>query len=324
MMSTPPRRSPASAPVTGLAVLPARRNRLAVLLATASAILILIGVAAGIGAWRHIRQLTAEQRKTAAALVEAQKQRIEAERQTSEARKREKQAMDQAAIADAARSFLAEDVLSGASRERLPDKSIRDAIVRAMLDPAAKAVATRFKDKPLVEAAVRNSLATTYAALGRADVGVPHAAAALKIRRRLLGEDHPHTLISINNIGLLLQEQGKLGEAEPLLREALQRRRRVLGDDHPGTLISINNMGSLLQEQGKLDQAEPLLREALTGRRKKLGPAAVPTTQTAGKLVKVLSGLHRDGEADAILKEYGPAATATQPASRPTAAKTRP
>ena len=39
-------------------------------------------------------------------------------------------------------------------------------------------------------------------------------------------------LTSINNYGTLLQAQGKLSEAGPLLLEALQRSRATLGDTH--------------------------------------------------------------------------------------------
>ena len=38
-----------------------------------------------------------------------------------------------------------------------------------------------------------------------------------------LGEDHPDTLLSLNNMAFLLKAQGRLAEAEPLYREALER-----------------------------------------------------------------------------------------------------
>ena len=38
-----------------------------------------------------------------------------------------------------------------------------------------------------------------------------------------LGEDHPDTLVSLNNMAFLLQAQGHLAEAEPLYREALEK-----------------------------------------------------------------------------------------------------
>ena len=39
-----------------------------------------------------------------------------------------------------------------------------------------------------------------------------------------LGEDHPKTLQSFNNLAMLLQAQGHLAEAERLHREALDKR----------------------------------------------------------------------------------------------------
>ena len=62
---------------------------------------------------------------------------------------------------------------------------------------------------------------------------------ALDGRRRTLGNDHPSTLRSINNLGTLLCDHGKYGEAEKLMREALDGHRRVLGDKHPDTFNSI-------------------------------------------------------------------------------------
>ena len=38
-----------------------------------------------------------------------------------------------------------------------------------------------------------------------------------------LGEDHPDTLSSLNNLAALLKAQGQLAEAEPLYREALEK-----------------------------------------------------------------------------------------------------
>ena len=38
-----------------------------------------------------------------------------------------------------------------------------------------------------------------------------------------LGEDHPQTLSSLNDLAMLLQAKGQLAEAEPLYREALKK-----------------------------------------------------------------------------------------------------
>ena len=66
------------------------------------------------------------------------------------------------------------------------------------------------------------------------------------------------TLISINNLGMLLEDQGKYDEAELLMRELVQAVREVLGDRHPHTLRSIGNLRGLLEAQGKHDEAARL------------------------------------------------------------------
>ena len=48
---------------------------------------------------------------------------------------------------------------------------------------------------------------------------------ALIGRQRLLGNTHSSTLLSLNNLGLLLQYQGRLSEAEPYLRESYEAER---------------------------------------------------------------------------------------------------
>ena len=87
----------------------------------------------------------------------------------------------------------------------------------------------------------------------------------------MLGDEHPSTLISLNNMGFLLEQQGKLAEAEPYYREALESRRRVLGDTHTRTLYSANNMGVLLRLLGRFAEAERHHREALEGYDRLLG-----------------------------------------------------
>jgi hypothetical protein len=74
-----------------------------------------------------------------------------------------------------------------------------------------------------------------------------------------------------NQLGRLLQAQGKLDEAAVLIREALEAGRATLGDCHPHTLISISNLGRLLHDQGRLgvwrrgSEKSPGLRKSIEG-----------------------------------------------------------
>jgi hypothetical protein len=72
-------------------------------------------------------------------------------------------------------------------------------------------------------------------------------------RRRVLGEDHPHTLLSANNLAIALRELGEVHAARDLDQDTLARRRRVLGPDHPYTLLSASSLAAdlrLLAEAG--------------------------------------------------------------------------
>jgi hypothetical protein len=53
--------------------------------------------------------------------------------------------------------------------------------------------------------------------------------------RRVLGPTHPGTLITTANLGQLLRDSGRRGEAMSLFRELLPVAEDVLGPDHPVT-----------------------------------------------------------------------------------------
>jgi len=114
----------------------------------------------------------------------------------------------------------------------------------------------------------------------------------LEGRRQQLGNSHPNTLSSVNNLAMLLDDQGKRAEAEPLYREAVNGMRKQLGP-HRNTYNAMNNFALLLQDKGSLDEAESLFREALKGRRQVLGNSHADTFSSIGCLASLL---HDRGE----------------------------
>ena len=90
-------------------------------------------------------------------------------------------------------------------------------------------------------------------------------------RRRVLGEDHPDTLTSANNLAIDLRELGEVQAARDLDQDTLDRRRRVLGEDHPDTLCSANNLAVDLRELGEVQAARDLDQDTLDRRRRVLG-----------------------------------------------------
>jgi len=93
----------------------------------------------------------------------------------------------------------------------------REVTVREIFDKASKQVGEEFHDQPLVEAAIRNTLATTYHSLGDSAAAYPHSSAAVEIFSRELGAEHPDTLRAMSTLaGILprvpesLEEEGGL------------------------------------------------------------------------------------------------------------------
>jgi hypothetical protein len=91
------------------------------------------------------------------------------------------------------------------------------------------------------------------------------ATKTLDVKRRVLGEEHPDTLITIADVADLWQDQGKYGQAEGLYARVLTVRRRVLGTQHPDTIAALASLGGLQLRQRHFDEAEPFIRQALFG-----------------------------------------------------------
>ncbi|KAF1966378.1 TPR-like protein [Bimuria novae-zelandiae CBS 107.79] len=121
---------------------------------------------------------------------------------------------------------------------------------------------------------------------------------ALEGREKTLGEQHPRTLTSANNLALMLLAQGKYDEAEKLHRRALEGSEKELGMQHPDTLTSASNLALVLRAQGKYEEAENLHRRALEGSEKELGMQHPRTLTSADNLAGVLryQGKYEDAE----------------------------
>jgi serine/threonine protein kinase len=171
------------------------------------------------------------------------------------------------------------------------------AIDRTILLPAIVEIGREFVNNPVIDASLRQAVASAYVTMGRYDAATPLQETALATRRQVLGSEHPDTLDSINEAALLLGSQGRYAESEPLQDEALATRRRVLGDEHPDTITSINNKAVLLRRLGRLDDAEALYREALEKRSRILGEDHPDTLNSLNNLAVLLGS--RGNSADA-------------------------
>ncbi len=86
---------------------------------------------------------------------------------------------------------------------------------------------------------------------------------SLRREERAYGDRHPETALVKGNYGLLLQREGRLAEAEPLLRSVLDTRLSLLGPDHYMVGYSRVSLAMLLHDKGDLPGAESEFRQAL-------------------------------------------------------------
>lgn len=110
---------------------------------------------------------------------------------------------------------------------------------------------------------------------------------ALEIGRRL-GEDHPATIIALNNLAGTLQAEGDLVAARALQEDALTVVRKYLGEDDQMTLSFIDNLGTMLHGLGQLAEARALHERTLEVRRRVLGHDHQQTLLSMNNLANVL------------------------------------
>lgn len=230
-------------------------------------------------------------------------QTVRARRAEAAARAAEAQALLERDNARATLEFFTDEVLSNATPDNIPDAKVRDQIVRALIAPAAERVGESFRDRPVIEASVRAAVQTVFRDIGRAELALPHSETALAIRRRELGDDHPDTMQSMNDLGRVLRMLGRFADAEPVYREALDRRRRVLGEAHADTLSSLNNYAGILERRGRFAEAQPLYQRALELRRRTLGEDHSSTILSLNNYAHILYAQGQIAEAEPLYRD---------------------
>jgi non-specific serine/threonine protein kinase/serine/threonine-protein kinase len=206
--------------------------------------------------------------------------------------------------AQAVNDFLRNDLLlQAAARTQAqpaarPDPHIE---VRTALDRASVHIEGKFPNQPLVEAAIRQTLSYTYMDLGRYADAQRHAARALELRRRVLGERNKETLDSMFSLAIAYDAQDNLPPAEALLVKLVDARKSVLGKEHPDTLRAMARLGEVYTFEGQEARAEELLKSASQVQSRTLGAEHNDTLTTLFGLGTVYYHEARYAEAVALL-----------------------
>ncbi|KAI1113675.1 hypothetical protein F5Y14DRAFT_417451 [Nemania sp. NC0429] len=145
-----------------------------------------------------------------------------------------------------------------------------------------------------------SNIAASYSRLGKYSECESLLQQVLEIAERVLGTEHPNTLIALNNLAVNNSEQGKHEEAEKLHRKTLELREKVLGSEHRGTFQSKRNLASVLIDQGKYGEAEKIVRQTLEIQKKVLGREHSDTLDSETTLAVALGGQKKYEEAEKI------------------------
>lgn len=169
--------------------------------------------------------------------------------------------------------------------------------------PTLASITKDFNDQPLLQARLWQSLADSLAKLGRIDAAMEPQQLALEQRQRLLGDNDPLTLMSMRSRGELRVRTGQFAEAEVDFRNATTAMLRVLGDRHLETLRSQHRLAEVLHKQNRNQEALIPAKQALDAARQTL-PADHPHLLRLVSIIGVILGGNKNyAEAEAFSRE---------------------
>lgn len=159
--------------------------------------------------------------------------------------------------------------LTGMLESASPGESGRDVTVVQILDDAAKRLemersqeAAGRKDTVLPEARIRQTLGSTYLALGKLDKAAQHLPKAVELREAQKGVDAPETLRAKFNLAALWYERERLSDAKALYLECLDGWRKLQMPDDGMVVGALNNLAQIAQRERRLVEAEAIQRDA--------------------------------------------------------------
>jgi tetratricopeptide (TPR) repeat protein len=188
----------------------------------------------------------------------------------AERARRESQARE--AETKAVLDFVEQKVFAAARPEGQEGGLGYDVTLRRAIEAAVPFVDESFKDRPLIEAQLRQTLGISFLYLGEAKKAEEQFEKARAIRTKELGPDHPDTHNSMQGLAVSYNDLGRHAEALKLNEETLAIRKVKLGPDHPETLAIMHNLANNYAELGRHAEALKLREETLALLKAKLGP----------------------------------------------------
>jgi tetratricopeptide (TPR) repeat protein len=150
---------------------------------------------------------------------------------------------------------------------------------------------------------VMNNLASAYANMGKLDRSVPLFEETLRLARKELGPDHPHTLKTTVNLAASYRDSKRLAEAIALMEEAVERARQLPGGIPSDMKWAPAVLGLMYDLDAQFTKAEPLHRSAVEQYRKQFGADDPETAAALAVLGLNLLKQQKFIEAEPVLRE---------------------
>ena len=202
----------------------------------------------------------------------------------------------EAATALAVSDFLQNDLLAQAGSEAQANaqpgsggRSDPDIKIRTALDRAAARISGKFDARPVVEAAIRETIGSTYLDLSLYWQAQQQLERALDVRRRVLGAEHSDTLKTMFDLAETYRREGKYAQAETLLSNLVEIERRLHRESTPEAIAAKYTLASIISDwRGDYPRAEGLYLSVLTTQRRVLGETNHSTLATMNNLAALL------------------------------------
>jgi tetratricopeptide (TPR) repeat protein len=159
--------------------------------------------------------------------------------------------------------------------------------VREAVDRASAKVGERFRDQPVVEAAIRMAIGDAYVGLDQHHLAAKHRERAVELRQTHLGPHHPETLRSLDMLAHSYSWTGRVSDAIVIYERLLEIANARLGSDDPELLGRMNALATSYRREGSWQKAKLLFEQIVAKDEALRGPTEAGASDSAEKLAAI-------------------------------------
>ncbi|MCA9653689.1 MAG: tetratricopeptide repeat protein, partial [Myxococcales bacterium] len=152
-------------------------------------------------------------------------------------------------------------------------------------------------------AAVLNNAGNVEFTLGRVDEGLAMLEESLRLSEQEWGPDHPKSLRTAANLGIMMVARGELDEGRRRLEAIVPPQEAALGSDSPELANSLESLAVAYARLDRLELAGTMRRRVLEIREHAYGADSVPALSARGNLAYQLELEGKPEEALRLAKE---------------------